>query len=239
MTPATGAIPPGETMALTVREVRMIVERVLLSLRIPDGFVPAVRDCVLYSQIANLGGLAMLGRDCETLRQARTETPRLRTEGNLQVLNGANQHAWIVAPAVLDLALASARAGGRGEIVTENVAEPAELALLTGMAGRYGAMVDVNVSGARASVRVISDRTSGPDEAMIQALTHGMPVAKALWAQLYARSHDALTPDSIKSRRHAGPVMVDAEGRVHGRDDDDTDFSLLGGKAPSQASENA
>ena len=124
----------------------MIVERVLLSLRIPDGFVPAVRDCVLYSQIANLGGLAMLGRDCETLRQARTETPRLRTEGNLQVLNGANQHAWIVAPAVLDLALASARAGGRGEIVTENVAEPAELALLTGMAGRYGAMVDVNVS---------------------------------------------------------------------------------------------
>jgi hypothetical protein len=53
-------------------------------------------------------------------------------------------------------------------------------------------------------------------------------VPRALWEELYDWSHDALTPDSIESRRHAGPVMVDADGRIHGRDDDDTDFTLLG-----------
>jgi hypothetical protein len=239
MTSASAALPPGETMMLSIREVRMIVERILLSLHIPEGFVPAVRDCVLYSQIASLGGLAMLGRDCETLKQARPSALRIRDEGAVQVLDGSNQHAWIAAPSLLDLVLARARAGRGGEIVAENVAEPAELALLIDMAGRYGAKIDVNVSGGRATVRVVSDNGSNPDAAMIHALAHGTPVGKTLWAELYARSHDALTPDSIESRRHAGPVMVDAQGRVHGRDDDDTDFSLLGGSAPSPASENA
>jgi len=69
---------------------------------------------------------------------------------------------------------------------------------------------------------------------MWAALRDGFAVSRALWRTLYDRSGEALTPDSIESRRHAGPVMVDAHGRVHGRDDDDTDFELLlGQKADS------
>ena len=111
--------------------------------------------------------------------------------------------------------------------------------LLGGYAGRFGARAEVTASGHDAVLRVIADGLNDPDLILQTALADGTPVPKALWEELYALSHDALTPDSIESRRHAGPVMVDAQGRVHGRDDDDTDFSLLGGSPAGTTSENA
>jgi hypothetical protein len=143
-------------------------------------------------------------------------------------------------PNLIDLALAEARAGRHGAVRVRNVAEAPELALLRGYAGRFGAELDLDIkSGGVAIARITSDRPDRPDEILNRALMHGMPVPKALWEELYAKSHEALTPDSIVSRRHAGPVMVDAEGRVHGRDDDDTDFTLLGVTPASPAPENA
>jgi hypothetical protein len=222
-------------MTLSVREVRMITERLLLVAGLADGFVPAVRDCVLYSQAMDLGGLAALERDFDLLKQARPiAMTSVAMASGLCEFDARGQHAWIAAPAVLDLALASFRRGGRGEIVVRRVEAGDELSVVAGLAGRYGATVEVvadrqdATSGTRARIRVTADRLLGGDQVLDRALLHGVPVARSLWERLYARSHDALTPDSIESRRHAGPVMVDAQGRVHGRDDDDTDFALLG-----------
>ena len=228
-----------EMMPLSVREIRMVVERILLSVRIPDGFVPAVRDCVLYSQAMGLGGLAMLKRDYDHLKNAKPASMRLISAADCSgILDAANQHAWIVAPSLIDLAIADARLGGNGEARVRNVVEVAELALLGGYAGRFGVRVDMTTRDKDALLRVTADGLGGHDQVLQGALANGMPVPKLLWEELYARSHDALTPDSIESRRHAGPVMVDAEGRVHGRDDDDTDFTLLGVNPASPAREN-
>jgi hypothetical protein len=219
------------TMDLSVREVRMIVERILLSLRVPEGFVPAARDCILYSQAQGLGGLAMLKRDMERLRGANPAGMSTTAAPPGPLLDAAQQHAWIAAPSLLDLALAGFRTGGTGTVTAVNVYEPHELVLLEGMAGRFGAKVELSFAGGSATLNVVEDRLIDADRVMAGLLAHGTPVPRSLWADLYVRSHDALTPDSIESRRHAGPVMVDAQGRVHGRDDDDTDFALLG--APS------
>jgi hypothetical protein len=233
-----------DRMTLSVREVRMITERLLLVAGLPDGLVPAVRDCVLYSQAMGLGGLAALERDFDLLKEARPAAlTSVSMASGLCEVDARGQHAWIAAPAVLDLALASARRGGRGDIVVRRVKAADELNVIAGLAGRYGAAVEVDLHNnesagdTRVRIRVTADKLAGPDRVLEQALLTGMPVARALWERLYGWSHDALTPDSIESRRHAGPVRVDAQGRVHGRDDDDTDFSLLSvTPAPANAS---
>lgn len=230
----------GKIMHLSVREIRMIVERILLTTGLPDGFVPAVRDCVLYSQAMGLGGMATLKRDYEVLKRARPEAMQFvdGSDGRAE-LDAVNQHAWIVAPNLIDLALAAARTGRKGEIRVHNVAEISELALLPGFAGRFGARIELGLDEGCASIRVVADGLAEPDEVLRRALAQGLPVPKSLWEDLYAKSHEALTPDSIVSRRHAGPVMVDAHGRVHGRDDDDTDFALLGMTPANSVPENS
>jgi hypothetical protein len=181
----------------------------------------------------------MLKRDFDRLKQARPAAMEVSAGPGAPVLDAARQHAWIVAPGLLDLALADIRTGGEGTVSVNNVAEAPELRLLHGYAGRFGARVEVVAGNGGAAVRVTADGLTNADETLERVLAEGMPVPAALWRELYARSHEALTPDSIVSRRHAGPVMVDAQGKVHGRDDDDTDFALLGVNQTDTAAENA
>jgi hypothetical protein len=56
----------------------------------------------------------------------------------------------------------------------------------------------------------------------------GISVASEIWWPLYHASHEALAPDSFESRRHAGTIRVEADGRIVGRnEEDETDLSLL------------
>lgn len=229
------------SITLSVRETRMIVERILLTTGLPAGLVPAVGNAILYSQAAGLSGLAGFQRTIGTLKAARHDAIRLTDNDRL---DGGGQHAWLLADDVLDLALAQHRMHGAGEITVSHVAEAAELRVIAALAERHRAQASVDLIGDDGAViRITADRLPGTDAVMDAALRDGLTVSHALWRALYDRSADALTPDSIESRRHAGPVMVDAEGRVHGRDDDDTDFELLlgqpGGTAKTDERANA
>jgi hypothetical protein len=211
-----------DTMQLAVREVRMIVERILLAARVPQGFIPDVRDAVMYSHAMGLGGLSLF-------QQRFVTTPSLPLASMMvdgDTLDGGGNLAWMAAPSAIDFVVASHRTNG-GALTVRNVSDIAELKLLEGFAGRYGALAHVTVKDTdTATVRVTADGNAH-DAILEQALATGMPVPRALWQELYAFSHKALAKDSPLSRRHAGPVMVDAEGRVHGRDDDDSDFAFL------------
>ena len=221
-------------VVLAVRETRMIVERILLTLNVPQGLVPAVGYCILYSQAQRLGGLAAFHEAMGSLAAGRLGEMKLRQEGNGLILDGGSNHAWLIANDALDLALAESRLG-RGDLLEVcNVRDAGELRVIEGLAERHRARAQVQIGESGAVLRILADRLPGEDAVMGAALRDGFTVSRALWRSLYDRSGEALTPDSIESRRHAGPVMVDAQGRVHGRDDDDTDFELLlGQKAAS------
>lgn len=212
----------GRTMQLSVREVRMIVERILLAALLPQGFIPDVRDAVMYSHAMGLGGLSLFQQRFAAV-PLRPLSP-LAIEGG--TLDGGGNHAWLVAPSAIDFAIAAHRNGG-GTLAVTNVSDIAELKLLEGFAGRYGASAQVTVRGDDTAIVQVTGDGNRPDGILENVLAAGMPVPHALWQELYAFSHKALAKDSVVSRRHAGPVMVDAEGRVHGRDDDDSDFAFL------------
>ena len=210
-------------IVISLREARLVVERILLLAPVPPGLVPDVRESVLVSQMLGLGGFSLLLDSYAELSAGAA--PSL--EGESLHCHGA--HAWLVAPAVADLAVEAAFAGG-GTFRVSDVRAPAELATATGLAARHGAQVQLGAAG-----EIIALPAAGaPPASRLDALAwrmvcDGFPVLGSLWWRLYHLSNGALTPDSLVSRRHAGHIVVHADGSITGRRDidDDTDLRLL------------
>ncbi len=74
-----------------------------------------------------------------------------------ETLDGGGNHAWMVAPSAIDFAIASHRTGG-GVLTVRNVRDIAELKLLEGFAGRYGASAQVTAQGRRHGDRASDQR---------------------------------------------------------------------------------
>lgn len=229
---------------LTLREARMIVDRILLQTQVPAGSIPTVRDTILYAEAAGLPALKHLHDRIEELKAMNLRRLLLLgAEAGELALDAQGEHAFGVAPALLDLAVAEARRHGKAVIRVTNLGAPEFLAGLPAYAWRWQCDVEVKTDAAGQIYIAARDRRpkdagaarpdSAEDPVMRELLHGGFPVTREAWREIYDLSQGALTPDTVSSRRHAGTVMVDAEGRVIGRpDDDDTDFSFLTQKQP-------
>ena len=240
-------------VTLLPREVRLVVERILLLTSVPPGAIPAVRDVVLYSAAAGLGGLPLLRRRVESLRTAQPAALRVTQAGPGRLaVDAGGQHAWVVLPMILDaLSLAAAEAGA--VIATVNNIQDAEelrtacalgtrsnLAIFftdgaaTGPAAGEGAAL---LQAERSGATLLAVPGEAPDAVLAHALHQGVVVEPELWWALHHLSNTALATDTPESRRHAGPVIVEPDGRVIGRTDhdDDTDISLLLSAKPESA----
>ncbi|WP_052401408.1 hypothetical protein [Muricoccus aerilatus] len=234
-----------EAVMLLPREMRLVVERILLLTHLPPGAIPAVRDVVLYSAAAGLGGLALLHFRFESLRAKEPAPPQItETAPGHLLIDARGQHAWMVLPMILDaLAEAAAREGAAMAAVT-GVTDPEELRTACALGPRTGLSVFVSegdCTGPATGPDAALLRTKGPvallaapapgarDAVLERALRGGTAVDPALWWALHQLSNSALATDTPESRRHAGPVIVEADGRIIGRSDhdDDTDLSLL------------
>ncbi|MBP0491915.1 hypothetical protein [Roseomonas indoligenes] len=240
-------------VTLLPREVRLVVERILLLTTVPHGLIPAVRDVVLYSAAAGLGGLPLLRRRFDDLRAADVAALRITepAPGHLTVDAGGG-HAWVVLPAILDaLGEAAAREGAALAEVT-NLRDPEELCTASAYAPREGLSVFVTdgactgpatgrdaalLRAGQGAITLAAAPTAARDAVLERVLRQGVVVEPALWWDLHHLSNTALSTDTPESRRHAGPVIVEADGRITGRTDhdDDTDLSLLTSAKPESA----
>jgi hypothetical protein len=249
-----------ETVVLLPREIRLVVERLLLLTPLPFAFVPAVRDIVLYSAIAGLGGLPLLMDRLEELKSADPRAIRIAEPepGRFEV-DGGGQHAWIALPSLLDLAAEGVALHGSAVVTASDLRDPAELLAAAGLGRRQGVLAFGAVGSAevaapcadgaapgrlrntQASATLFAAPAPAPatpglvDPLLARALREGMAVPAGLWWRAHHLSNTALAPDTVESRRHAGPVIVMPDGTVIGRkdNDDDTDFSLLTSAAPA------
>src|SRR5439155_2735469 len=131
----------------------------------------------------------------------------------------AGQHAWFVAENLLDLAVEQCRLTGHGRVVAVNVAEPCELRVIAGLAERFGLSASVETASQAIMLEVAALPLS--QRSILDTVRHeGIAVAASRWWPLYQASHDALMPDSYASRRHAGTIRVEADGRIVGRNDE-------------------
>lgn len=211
-------------MRVSLREIRMVFERLVQVARVPDGLVASVRDCGLYSAALNLGGFELLESNLRQVEKA--DLSRINAT-SAATLDAGGLHAWLVAELAVDLAVAQARSGNGNGVRVDNLLQADELGVVQGFAVRHGFATAIDVRGPQATISLRP--ASATDVALLDRIRRdGLPVANDLWWHLYHASSAALAPDSISSRRHAGPVIVTDDGKLIGRqDDDETDFSML------------
>ncbi len=228
---ASVSAPP---LRIMPREMRMMTERVFSLTRLPKGFVLTATDVVMYSQKLGLGGFAMLEERFEQLRNANPARIAIESERGAACLrlDACGEHAWFAIPAVIDLLGELVARHGSGGVRITNATDPSELEAVAALAARTGLSVAVSngseplLTGSR---QVLSGDLSRDEPVLWDLLQNGTPIGAELWWRVYHLAQKALTRDSIVSRRHAGPLIVNDDGTVIGRkdNDDDTDLSFL------------
>jgi len=225
--------PTYVTLRLMPREMRMMTERVFSLSGQPKGFFLAVQDVVMYSQKLGLGGFALLEQRWESLKSADPSLVWIaRDQGDRVTLDGAGQHTWFIIPAAIDLLGELAARHGRGTVTVTNATDAAELRVAAELAARSGLSVafEDSVQPTLTATPAVMSRDLGRDEPLLWDLLHnGVSIDADLWWRVYAIAQKALAPDSVVSRRHAGPVIVNDDGSITGRkdSDDETDLSFL------------
>jgi hypothetical protein len=241
-------------VTLLPREVRLVVERILLLTTLPAGSIPAVRDVVLYAAAAGLGGLPLLRQRFEELRSADLAALRITEAApGVLVADAGGQHAWTVLPMILDALGEVAAREGSAMVSVTNLLDPEELRAACALGPRHGLSVfaaegactgpatgpeaALRRAGAPGTTLLAIPAPDARDAVLDRALRRGVTVEPELWWALHHLSNTALSTDTPESRRHAGPVIVQPDGRIIGRSDhdDDTDISLLISTKPESA----
>ena len=210
---------------VSVREARMCVDRILLTCGIPSGYVHGVRECVLLSEAMGLGGFRHLLDDHGKLKMSAYESVRATDDA----VDGGGIHAWLLLPSLVDLAVDGARKSGNAFFSVKNILQERELGVAAGLARRYGAEIRISENTLEAKNTSRPRTAEQWDPLLWRAMLYGFPVEESLWRAVHRLSNTALAPDSVVSRRHAGPVVLSDEGKLLGRipQDDDFDMNML------------
>lgn len=207
------------------RECRLVVDRLLLLQGVPLGAVPPIRDCILASQVAGLDALRELTDGLDAGSAARQgQLVVVETGESSTTVDCLDQHALLVAPALLDLV----RIVGVVDELELHVRRVRSAEILDGLNAslRANGLTLRVARGDTADCRL----TVRPDRMREEFVFRGTDVDEALWWRLFRRSNLVLSPDDPVSRRHAGATLVDDAGRVFGDTDDVIDLDLYQGR---------
>ncbi len=225
--------PTDLALRLMPREMRMMTERVFSLSGQPKGFFLMAQDVVMYSHKLGLGGFALLEKRWADLKQADPARVTIAAEaGETLTLDAAGQPAWFIVPTVIDLLGELTARHGRANVAVTNAVDAAELRVAADLAARNGLSV-IFKEGAQPILTAVPATVTGQvsqDEPLLwDLLQNGVAIDADLWWRIYAIAQTALAPDSVVSRRHAGPVIVNDDGSIIGRkdSDDETDLSFL------------
>lgn len=219
--------PTPRTLQVSLRECRLVFERLMQVIRMEPGMVPALRDCALYSAALDLGGFAELQRHLQLLEQSGLRALSLDNQNGIKRVDCAGQHAWMVADTLLDVLADDLTRQGEARLRVVNLQEPGELQVIQALAERYGLSIEIT-TGTEGLSLTAQNRANRASSLLDLIRLNGLKVDAALWWRLFHHANEALAPDSFESRRHAGSIMVDAQGQLIGRpDEDETDLSLL------------
>jgi hypothetical protein len=134
----------GTVTSLSLRELRVIVDRLLLLGGCPAAAIPTMRDLLIDAEVLGLDGLRLLEGPLDLLAPPVSPPDPPRQIGpHAVLLNGAGALSIHVAAAALDLLVGGARREDVAIVAIENVRAPNLLLALGARAGRY----ELSISG--------------------------------------------------------------------------------------------
>jgi hypothetical protein len=215
--------PPGDA-AMSVRECRLILERLLIAAGLGPGEVPAARDALLAAEIHGLGLLEYIHAEplsipSQPVTYNETSTP--------VVVDGAGRLAALLLPALRDIILEH----GTVQIRVLNVTAPQLLQALESVPELDASNIRIDLTAPESVVVEASPgdaalQQAGRQQRITNAHQNGLPVPGIVWLDLYQRSNAALHTESAQTRRHAGYKDVDETGRIVKQMDDDVDIEF-------------
>ncbi|MBP1843990.1 hypothetical protein J2046_002248 [Rhizobium petrolearium] len=230
------------SMRVMPREMRLMSERIFSLSSLPKGFFLTVGDFPMYSQKLGLGGFALFEERFESFKSADPARISITSEdGNRLKLDAAGEHAWFVLPAVIDLLGELTARFGSAELTAVNVADAEELATAASFGGRTGLTITVSGNVLNAAPATVTGDVRKDDPLLWALLEDGVLVEADLWWRIYHLAKQALATDSVVSRRHAGPMIINEDGTIIGRkdNDDETDVSFLASRLSEREKEGA
>lgn len=230
-----------DILRIMPREMRLMSERILSLSSLPKGFFLSVGDFPMYSQRLGLGGFSLLEERFESFKSADPARIAITAEeGNRLTLDADGQHAWFVVPTAIDLLGELVVRFGSAELSAVNAVDPRELAIATSLAGRSGLVVTVDGNVLTAVPAIVTSDVRKDDPLLWSLLEEGVEIGADLWWRIYHLAKQALATDSVVSRRHAGPMIVNEDGTVIGRkdNDDDTDVTFLAARISERERES-
>ncbi|MGE3371469.1 MAG: hypothetical protein AB7I79_22215 [Rhizobiaceae bacterium] len=225
---------------MSLRECRLVLERIMQHSGVHPGLLPAARDSALYSEAMGLGGLAAVRRYVAAPGWNQCKPLDITDDGDGTRVHCRGQHAWLVAEAVADILCDELRRKGNGKITILGVTQPDELPVVAAAAERHSIAVDISANAEHA---VICGRLLNAPEGggLLQRIReNGLSAPAGMWWELFHLGNQALEPDTPISRRHAGPKLVGADvghGGTHGDEEDTAEFpfSLIDSSVPPEA----
>jgi hypothetical protein len=210
-------------ITISLRECLLVSGRVLRTTGLSRGACYAVRDAVVAAEAAGLSGLRALRDGWDAIRATAGVRPDVTVPpgtGPVTVV-GNGMHALVIAPDLLDLAVARAHRAGLVRLEVFEVVVPELLAVLPYLAAEHGIAMSVDI-GRRIdgpAVRITA-QPAGVGAVLPSygngIVHHGTDVEPALWWELFHQGNALLTPDTAISRRHAGRSVFDENGELLG-----------------------
>ncbi|WP_105428050.1 hypothetical protein [Neorhizobium sp. T6_25] len=230
------------SMRVMPREMRLMSERILSLSSLPKGFFLTVGDIPMYSQKLGLGGFKLLDQRFESFKSAAPARIAIAAEaGNRMTLDACGEHAWFVLPTAIDLLGELTARFGSVELTITGATDAEELALAVRFGGRSGLSISVFGNVLKAVPAAVTGDVRKDDPLLWSLLENGAEIESDLWWRIYHLAKRALATDSVVSRRHAGPMIVNEDGTVIGRkdNDDETDVSFLSSSISERMKEGA
>ncbi|CAN7722165.1 hypothetical protein [Neorhizobium sp. LjRoot104] len=221
------------SMRVMPREMRLMSERIFSLSSLPKGFFLTVGDFPMYSQKLGLGGFKLFEKRFESFRSAAVARIAIASEdGNRITLDAAGEHAWFVLPTAIDLLGELTARFGSAELTIMGATDADELAIAAHFGGRSALSTSASGNVLKALPAAVTGDVRKDDPLLWSLLENGAEIESDLWWRVYHLAKQALATDSIVSRRHAGPMIVNEDGTVIGRkdNDDETDVSFLSSK---------
>ncbi|CDZ40135.1 Hypothetical protein NGAL_HAMBI1145_52420 [Neorhizobium galegae bv. officinalis] len=230
------------SMRVMPREMRLMSERILSLSGLPKGFFLTVGDIPMYSQKLGLGGFKLLEQRFESFKSAAPARIAVASEArNRMTLDACGEHAWFVLPTAIDLLGELTTRFGSVELTITGATDAEELALAARFGGRSGLSISVSGNVLTAVAAAVTGDVRKDDPLLWSLLENGAEIESDLWWRIYHLAKRALATDSVVSRRHAGPMIVNEDGTVIGRkdNDDETDVSFLSSSISERMKEGA
>ena len=221
----------GPDFVVSLREVRILIDRLLQWKGFSAGRRPALTESALYSASLGLSGFELILDNIDALKIGIESPSTLNDDETNLCLDAQGKHAWAVAEEVSDLLTEMDRHHSGGWLKVVNLAAPEELAVVSPLIQKHGldAHIEISPSGT-AVTRVVGPSAPGKNE-LLRICHQGIPTDRELWFELFQASNAAQAPDTKLSRTHASTANLAEDdtsvGSENGEESPDTNTSLL------------